>query len=388
MKKIFTLITVALVAMSVNAQETVSYKAISVAGDGTKTLAPEFAAIVDGSGKATNVTKGRSVVKIDNSAIIFKAVGGTTPANADGGAQQITPNTDKLVEARVEEVHGNIYEVASVEAWNDITWANDKNSDPIAADGSNINILMGAGNPYTVLLAEEIETDGTPTGTYRAKYKYYVADGSNGMPITGLYYKFTPKANGTLKVTVWSNKNNRNTFVVKESTGLPMAHYTDVKIEGYINGQKAKDGDNTLTDVNGKEILKLFTNAEIKERHDGAKVADGVDSAPYVIDTGGQPFWGTLTLDVTAGEGYYFFQDSSQLGFSDFTFTYDSSTLDTSIQEKDELENAVDPTQAGISTVKADAANANAPIYNMAGQRVEKSYKGVVIQNGRKFVNK
>lgn len=30
----------------------------------------------------------------------------------------------------------------------------------------------------------------------------------------------------------------------------------------------------------------------------------------------------------------------------------------------------------------------NAPMYNLAGQRVEKSYKGVVIQNGRKFINK
>ena len=36
-------------------------------------------------------------------------------------------------------------------------------------------------------------------------------------------------------------------------------------------------------------------------------------------------------------------------------------------------------------TKKADK---DAPIYNMAGQRVSKTYKGVVIQNGKKFVNK
>jgi len=40
---------------------------------------------------------------------------------------------------------------------------------------------------------------------------------------------------------------------------------------------------------------------------------------------------------------------------------------------------------AGINTLKADA-NLNAPIYNLAGQKVSKSYKGVVIQNGNKFV--
>lgn len=33
-------------------------------------------------------------------------------------------------------------------------------------------------------------------------------------------------------------------------------------------------------------------------------------------------------------------------------------------------------------------ADADAPLYNLAGQRVSKSYKGVVVKNGRKFINK
>ncbi len=40
-----------------------------------------------------------------------------------------------------------------------------------------------------------------------------------------------------------------------------------------------------------------------------------------------------------------------------------------------------------IDEVAADAA-ADAPIYNAAGQMVDKSYKGIVIQNGVKFINK
>lgn len=44
-------------------------------------------------------------------------------------------------------------------------------------------------------------------------------------------------------------------------------------------------------------------------------------------------------------------------------------------------------TSTGISNaVVAPKANPNAPIYNLAGQKVSKSYKGVVIQNGKKFV--
>ena len=39
-------------------------------------------------------------------------------------------------------------------------------------------------------------------------------------------------------------------------------------------------------------------------------------------------------------------------------------------------------------TVVAPKENTNAPIYNLAGQKENKSYKGVVIQNGKKFVQK
>lgn len=44
----------------------------------------------------------------------------------------------------------------------------------------------------------------------------------------------------------------------------------------------------------------------------------------------------------------------------------------------------------GIDKVnKLDSAiNDNAPMYNLAGQRVGKEYKGVVIQNGKKFINR
>lgn len=48
------------------------------------------------------------------------------------------------------------------------------------------------------------------------------------------------------------------------------------------------------------------------------------------------------------------------------------------------------PVATGITEIKADKAvlDANAPMYNLAGQRVDKSFKGVVIQKGKKFLNK
>lgn len=41
-----------------------------------------------------------------------------------------------------------------------------------------------------------------------------------------------------------------------------------------------------------------------------------------------------------------------------------------------------------IKTVNEKAVDANAPIYNLAGQRVTKDAKGILIQNGKKFVVK
>ena len=41
----------------------------------------------------------------------------------------------------------------------------------------------------------------------------------------------------------------------------------------------------------------------------------------------------------------------------------------------------------GINTIKTDA-DANAPVYNLAGQKVDKNYKGVVIMNGKKMIQK
>lgn len=41
----------------------------------------------------------------------------------------------------------------------------------------------------------------------------------------------------------------------------------------------------------------------------------------------------------------------------------------------------------GISSIEAENANSN-KMYNLAGQRVDKNYKGIVIKDGKKFIVK
>lgn len=45
-------------------------------------------------------------------------------------------------------------------------------------------------------------------------------------------------------------------------------------------------------------------------------------------------------------------------------------------------------TTTGITNITTDEAAKNAPVYNLAGQKVTKAYKGVVIKNGKKMIQK
>ena len=45
-------------------------------------------------------------------------------------------------------------------------------------------------------------------------------------------------------------------------------------------------------------------------------------------------------------------------------------------------------TATGITDVTVDEFDENAPIYNLSGQRVDKSAKGILIQNGKKFIRR
>ena len=50
------------------------------------------------------------------------------------------------------------------------------------------------------------------------------------------------------------------------------------------------------------------------------------------------------------------------------------------------------PTEAaiptGIDCIENVELDVNAPMYNVAGQKVNANFKGIVLQNGKKFINK
>lgn len=319
--------------------------------------------------------------------------------------------------------------------WKSITWKNGNNKKD--KDNNDMFFLMGTGNGYATLLAEYYYSEDKGDYFTRPEYTYinYEA-GETGVPNFGLYYKFTPSASGKLKVCLWVNKggDNRKTFVVKASTGVPLTPWVDYTFEGYINGQNMNTDQPKIDDATGQQQVDndgnpvwiqapiFFTADEFKSKLDEAYAG----TQPYKLSLNNNATWGYLTINVEAGESYVVYQQSSQLGFGGFEYAGQSYVASPErglaaefaavVDGEGNANNITDEGSVveftaagvvvkavggaepesveadfdggtGISTVKA-SETADAVMYNLAGQKVDQSYKGVVVMNGRKVVLK
>ncbi len=149
------------------------------------------------------------------------------------------------------------------------------------------------------------------------------------------------------------------------------AAQADAQVDGYtaytqgngVNGNK--EGGTVYVfqpAIAGNITVAVVLNAE-KKFHISE---DGTDMAGYEGITVAEKYYGTYTFDVKAGSTYKVWCDGSKLGFYGFEFKEGSS--------------------AGINTVKS--ASENGVRYNLSGQKVAEGYKGVVIMNGRKMIQK
>jgi len=303
MKKFFTLISVALVAMSANAQTEESYIAVDADGN----MAVEYASVIDENKVATNVENGNSVVKFATANVEVEAVGSAVPADKkDPDDPTVSLGQDITVGELIDETL-HLYELVSINSTEPIKW-DLKNQGDI-----NFSYIAGTGVPAVSMVAEEIYTDDEPTGKYRVVYTTFDPE-KGGEPQSGLYYKFSTKVDGALKVGIWANKGNRTTFLVDSET----KQATPYLVEGYINGQNWKEEDVEAGLCTAEQVgqKKWLTNDDIKAIHD----ASGNAGNPWIIGAGNQPFWGNIVIDAKAGKTYWLFQGNSQIGFQQYTF--------------------------------------------------------------------
>lgn len=92
---------------------------------------------------------------------------------------------------------------------------------------------------------------------------------------------------------------------------------------------------------------------------------DGTDLADYAGITVSDKYYGTYSFTVKAGSTYKVWCDGSKLGFYGFELSDASS----------------------VKSIKNVTEN-NGEVYNLAGQKVDASAKGLVIKNGKKMIQK
>ena len=114
--------------------------------------------------------------------------------------------------------------------------------------------------------------------------------------------------------------------------------------------------------IAGKLTVAVVLNAD-KAFHISE---DGTDMKDYAGITVADKYYGTYSVDVKAGSTYMVWCDGSKLGFYGFEFT----------------------TGAGIEAVKGVKAAFKGATYNVAGQQVDAAFKGLVIKDGKKIINK
>lgn len=92
---------------------------------------------------------------------------------------------------------------------------------------------------------------------------------------------------------------------------------------------------------------------------------------------------------VSDGEGAYISKvlktNEGETGKSTLYITITSNDL----QKSNCFEVAItDKTATGIFNIKSDSNATSSTLYNLAGQQVSNSYKGIIIKNGKKYINK
>ena len=158
---------------------------------------------------------------------------------------------------------------------------------------------------------------------------------------------------------------------------------TDAAVKAKVDAWLAANPDKSLCakDAEGadKYLCTSITNNGV-----AIATAQGIVAAANkgVCDWNGNAS-GVIAFSVVEGNTYYVNATGSKITCSGFVFIPGATKLAEISAAKGE-----DVPGAAIKEISIDDLDANAPIYNIQGQRVSKGFKGICIQGGKKFIVK
>ena len=208
----------------------------------------------------------------------------------------------------------------------------------------------------------------------------------------------TAGENGTVTIERTFNANAWNTLVLPfdlSPNDLPVKFGADAKFATYTGTTKNNDGTYTLN-FKSTSTLTANTPVFVWGANDGVYEFSGVKvvKADPTSTPSDAAFSFTGSYDkTTVKAGDWFVSSDNKLYRALGTETMKPLRAvfrPVSAAAAKGLSFSIDGGEAtGISAITSDGSivvNDNAPMYNLAGQRVSKSYKGVVIQNGKKYI--
>jgi hypothetical protein len=252
------------------------------------------------------------------------------------------------------------------------------------ADTYKSAALAGSSDPYNTIAVNGVEyraVSGITGSTNPASPS--LKDAASG----GCVFQFDVKKDGYLVVFgkfttnknywVWEGLSGQGATAVAYTLGM---NYGDDKIvfsmpadaDGYID-QTAADIDlycNLTGDGTTRKPIYIYTNGE-----DDSTSKNGL---------------GVLVFPVWAdAESYLVSAQGSKLSCDGAVFTTEEPSQIALVGAETGVKDLIGTYNSGVSNISVDKVyDENAPVYNVMGQRVAKDTKGILIQNGRKFINK
>lgn len=308
----------------------------------------------------------------------------------------------------------NVVTFAGQWSWKGINYGStdEATGETTYADKSSFEYVVfeySAGTCQDVNLIVQYEKDGT-TGQYGDNY-YNSTETCNVYPTGGILAVQLDAAHSkTLNAVALQNKGTVGSITIKAAYFASKAEYdeakaaadkieksVDIDAAGGTHELKAKDWgwDSKWLDKDVSAFNTLVFEVASVEGHGKitveGKLPDGADAKSeqdlpasteaktYMVDISK---WGKLSQyayqNLNKPDGEQYGKDDIEVTKIVITKVYLTS------KTVEELTTGTNISSA----VVASKLNVNAPIYNLAGQKVSKSYKGVVIQNGKKFVQK
>ncbi len=255
----------------------------------------------------------------------------------------------KLYQGEAKKPAGLSWGTASRE----VTIGSSDNNFPTLTNANNLTVTYTSSKTDVATIAE----DGTITLVAAGKTDITASfAGDDTYEAGAVTYTLTVKAASTVDI---SNTPETAYTVAEAKKIIAAGEGLDTKV--YVGG--------TVSSV--KEVNTSYGNATYNISDDG-----------------------TTTSELVVYRGYYLdnekFTSEDQIKVGDLVIVYGKLV---SYSGTDEVNSgnyiySIQSNPTSISSLSSDEAVADAPVYNLAGQKVTGAYKGVVVKAGKKFVQK